>query len=206
LRYADNWVSKRGYKIEEFDVSAWESEVEAVSESWRGSRTIRRKEVRFLNRPIVMEDEPGVRRFGLFSTDQRLEAFIFFDPLFLGDQINGYVTCIKRRLPAANGYLESAIMKRAIEVFKSEAVPYIWLGLSPFANIQNQEFRCNRPLDWISRYSYSSNWFNRYLYNFKGHSEYKRRYQGEEFKVYYASRSRTNVLRLMTLASLCGAF
>ena len=35
-------------------------QVEALSEAWRKTRTIKRKEVRFLNRPIVLADEPDV--------------------------------------------------------------------------------------------------------------------------------------------------
>jgi phosphatidylglycerol lysyltransferase len=206
LRYADNWVTRRHFEIREFGLDKYRDQVEEISEAWRATRTVRHKEVRFLNRPIVMDDEPNVRRFGLFDPEGRLEAYLFLDPLFHHGVITGYVTCIKRRRPACNGYAETAIMKRAIETLQAEGVPSLWLGLSPFAKIENEEFHHNRMLHHASRYLYGADWFNRLFYNFRGHSEYKQRFQGEEHKVYYASRARFNTYRLISFASLCGVF
>jgi len=61
LRYASNWCTRRDYRIVEasFD-EVHPDEVETVSEAWRKTRTVKQKEVRFLNRPIVLEDEPTV--------------------------------------------------------------------------------------------------------------------------------------------------
>ena len=206
MRYADNWVSRRGFRIAEANIADHEQEIEFVSETWRKSRTIKRKEVRFLNRPIPMIDESGVRKFFLFSPAGSIEAFVYFDPLYSAGQLSGYVTCIKRRLPDCSTYGETAILKRAIEQFQREGVPALWLGLSPLAQIENQQFRTNRVLHWTSRYLYDAGWFNRWLYNFKGHSQYKQRFRGEESKVYFASKARFNGLRLAAFASLCGAF
>ncbi len=206
LRYADNWINKRGYRIAEGSLIAQEAEVAEISEQWRGTRQIKRKEVRFLNRPIVMADEPGVRRFFLYDADNRMEAFVFFDPLFSQGQISGYVTCIKRRRPETSQYAEPAIMKRAIETFQKENVGSVWLGLSPLADIENREFRANRWLHWTSRYYHSAGWINKYYYNFLGHTQYKKRFRGQEQQTFFASPVRFNELRLLTLASLCGAF
>ena len=117
LRYADNWVSRRGFRIAEANIADHEQEIEFVSETWRKSRTIKRKEVRFLNRPIPMIDESGVRKFFLFSPAGSIEAFVYFDPLYSAGQLSGYVACIKRRLPDCSTYGETAILKRAIEQF-----------------------------------------------------------------------------------------
>jgi phosphatidylglycerol lysyltransferase len=206
LRYADNWVTRRGFVIREFSFETDRDQVERVSESWRATRTVRKKEVRFLNRPIVMQDEPNVRRFGLFDDQGTLSAFVIFDPLFHGGQLIGYVTCIKRRTPDCNGYAESAILKRAIEVFQHENIPSLWLGLSPLANLVDVEFRANRLMHRICNYYYNAGWFNRWFYNFRGHSEFKRRFGGEEHRVYYASRVRINTYRFLNFASLCGVF
>ncbi|MEZ6096995.1 MAG: phosphatidylglycerol lysyltransferase domain-containing protein [Pirellulaceae bacterium] len=206
LRYADNWTRRRGMQVREFSADSIRHEIELVSEAWRTTRTVRRKEVRFLNRPIVVADEVGVRRFGLFESDGSLQAFVFFDPLFKDNQIVGYVTCIKRRRPECNGYVETAIVKRAMEVFQSENIPSLWLGLSPFYKIENETYRSNRWMHHTTRYYHQAKWFNRWLYNFQGHSEYKKRFAGEEHKIYYASRVRWNTFRFLTLASLCGVF
>jgi lysylphosphatidylglycerol synthetase-like protein (DUF2156 family) len=206
LRYADNWVTRRGFRIAEANIADHEQEIEAVSESWRKSRTIKRKEVRFLNRPIPMVDESGVRKFFLFSPSGRIEAFVYFDPLYSSGQLSGYVTSIKRRLPDCSTYGEPAILKRAIEQFQRDGVSSLWLGLSPLAQIENRQFKSNRFLHWTSRYLHKAGWFNRWLYNFRGHSQYKQRFRGEESKVYFASQARFNGLRLAAFSSLCGAF
>lgn len=206
LRYADNWVTKRGYRIEEGTIADREAEVLEVSERWRSTRTISRKEVRFLNRPIPMTDEPDVRRFFYVSPAGRLEAFVFFDPLYEGGRLAGYVTCIKRRIPESSTYAEAAIMKRAIETFKRENVSRLWLGLSPLADIEDRLFQPSRGLHWVGRYLHHAAWFNRLCYNFHGHTQYKKRFRGNEVKMYYASRSPNNTLRILTFCSLCGAF
>ena len=101
LRYAENWVTKRGFRIEEAGFKEYESEILGVSESWRATRTIKKKEVRFLSRPIVMNDELDVRRFFLFDAAGKIAAFVFFDPVYEAGRVTGYVTCIKRRQPDA---------------------------------------------------------------------------------------------------------
>ncbi len=204
LRYADNWMSRRGYAIREGSFSDDPEQVEHVSESWRQTRTVKRKEVRFLNRPIVLDDEPGVRRFMLYDAANQLQAFVVFDPLWRDGKVSGYVTCMKRRMPELPQYAEPAIMKRAIEVFQAENVPAVWLGLSPLATIENRQFRTNRMLHWTTRYYHQAGWINRYFYNFQGHTHFKQRFRGEEQLVYYASRCWWNTRRLLALSSLCG--
>ena len=52
LRYAANWTKRRGFRVEELDVSSVDADqIEDVSEAWRKTRTVKRKEVRFLNSP-----------------------------------------------------------------------------------------------------------------------------------------------------------
>ncbi len=207
LRYADNWIKKHGYEIREanYDLVSPE-QVEAVSEAWRKTRTIKKKEVRFINRPIVLYDELDVRKWFLFDQAGRMMAFIFFDPIYSQGQLTGYVACIKRRHPDSPVYAEHSIMKRAIECFQAEGRSVLKLGLSPLANIENQTHRCNRLLHFTSRYYHSSKWINRYLYSFVGHTQYKKRFRGREEKLYYASPVLFNEMRLICLASLCGFF
>lgn len=206
LRYADNWVRKHGFQTVEINVRQREAEIAALSEAWRSTRTIKRKEVRFLNRPIVLDEEPDTRRFGLIDAQQRLVAFVFFDPVYADGKVRGYVTCFKRRLPDAPPAAEPAIMKRAIEHFQKEGLQQVWLGLSPLANIENRDFPCNQCLHWATRYYHRAGWLNKYFYNFQGHTQYKSRFRGREVKVYYATPVWWNTYRLLTLSSLCGAF
>lgn len=205
LRYASNWTRKRGYQIIESDfVDGTSDEVEEVSEAWRKTRTVKRKEVRFLNRPIVLANEPDVRRFFLRAPNQQLLAFIFLDPIFQNGKTIGYVTSFKRRHPDAPLYAEHAIMKRIIEKLKEEGVSELRLGLSPMAEIEDQKFKYSRLTSRLLKSGFNSKWLNQRFYNVAGHAEYKRRFRGEEQKVYFASRSRTNLVSMLALIGLCG--
>ena len=111
--------------------------IEAVSLAWRATRRVKRKEVRFLNRPFVSADEPGTRRFYFLDAQQRMLAFVVFEPLYRDGRLIGYVACSKRRHPDAPVYAEQAILKHAIEVFQREGCQELRLGLSPLAWIAN---------------------------------------------------------------------
>ena len=95
-------------------------------------------------------------------------------------------------------------MKTAIEQFQREGVAHVWLGLSPLAQIEDREFRFNRPFHWSLRYLHGAGWLNKHFYNFVGHTQYKSRFRGNEEKTYYATPARFNSYRLLALASLCG--
>lgn len=204
LRYSENWILRRNHRIEEASLKTHEAEVVALSDSWRATRKIKHKEVRFLNRPIVLADEPDVRHFFLRDETGKITAFVFFDPVYSGGKIIGYVTCFKRRLPETSQYAEPAIMKTAIERFQREGIPHVWLGLSPLAQIEDRQLRHNRLLHWSMRYLHGAGWLNKHFYNFVGHTQYKSRFRGTEEKTYYATPARFNSYRLLALASLCG--
>jgi phosphatidylglycerol lysyltransferase len=220
LRYAYNWITRRDYQIIESDFDQVDvNRVEAISEAWRKTRTVKQKEVRFLNRPIVLEQEPGVRRFFLVDADQNLQAYVFLDPLYQDGKIVGYVTSFKRRHPDAPQYAEHAIMKYAIEKLKAEGVGRLNLGLSPCAwidegNVKDgdvESSEINHPQfekSWFTQFmfskTYNSKILNRRVYNLVGHANYKRRFRGREEKVYFASRSKFGFRQFASLISLCG--
>jgi phosphatidylglycerol lysyltransferase len=198
LRTAEAWTSRRGYTVREDTTKrVGQEQIESVSLAWRATRIVKHKEVRFLNRPFVAADESGTRRFFFFDADERLLAFVFFDPLHRDGRLFGYVACSKRRHPDAPVYAEHAIMKHAIEAFQREGCQELRLGLSPFAWIEDREFRCNWLLSRLFRRSFSSWAFNKFVYNVRGHAEYKRRYRGREEKVYFAKDTRFNPLQLL---------
>ena len=206
LRYAANWIQRRSFEVREcsFD-DVNEADVEAVSEAWRNTRTVKTREGRFLNRPIVIAaPEPGVRKFYLFDADNRMLAFIFLDPIYRNGQIAGYVTAFKRRHPDAPKYAESAMMKMIIEKLKAEGVAQLNLGLSPAAWLEDNHYKCNWWTSKILKTMFRSRISNQYLYNLAGHADYKRRFRGREVKTYFASASRFNSARLIALVGLCG--
>lgn len=205
LRYAANWSERRDYRIIEADFDTiTPDDVETVSEAWRQTRTVKRKEVRFLNRPIVLEDEPDVRKFFFLSPENQLLAFVFLDPIYRDGQRIGYVTSIKRRHPDAPIYAEQAIMKYAIEALQQEGAQELRLGLSPLAWIEDDEFRRSWMTHRLFRHAFNAKWVNQYFYHMRGHGDYKRRFRGREEKLYLAARRRFNPVRFLALVVLCG--
>lgn len=204
LRTAEAWTSRRGFTTrEEATDCVGVKQIESVSLAWRATRPIKRKEVRFLNRPFVTSEEPGTRRFYHFDVAQRMLAFVFFDPIFRESRLIGYVACSKRRHPDASVYAEQAIMKHALEVFRDEGCEELRLGLSPFAWIEDREFRSSWFVRKAFRYAFASKLVNRLFYNVQGHSEYKRRYRGREEKVYFATQSMCDPVQLAALIKVC---
>ena len=205
LRYAANWCARRNFQIIEarFD-TIHPDQVEDVSEAWRKTRTVKQKEVRFLNRPIILEDEPDVRKFFFLSPEGKMLAFVYLDPLYRDGRLIGFVTSIKRRHPDAPMYCEQAIMKHVIEKLKTEGQQELKLGLSPLAWIEDDHFRPSGVTSRVFQHSFEAKWVNRYFYHLKGHADYKRRFRGREEHVYFCSNRGFSLYRLFALVGLCG--
>ena len=204
LRYAANWTHRRGLEVCELPSEpAVLAEVAEVSREWRESRTISNREVRFLNRPLVLEAEQDTRRFFLRDPAGKIQAFVFFDPLYRAGRVIGYCTCFKRRRPEATSYAEAAIMHQAIRQFRSEDRETLSLGLSPMAWITNTRFRRNPFLHFSFRYAFRAWWVNRYFYSLVGHAEHKRKFRGIERPTYYASQVLLNDLRVAAMLREC---
>lgn len=207
LRMATNRMRKRGYVTRECAMSELDrAEVQNLSDAWRQTRTIRRREVTFLNRPLVLEDEPDVRRFFTFDAEGKLVAFGFFDPVYENGEVVGYSTSFKRRLPEADLKAGQAITRVAIEQFQREGRKYLFLGLSPMADIADRDFKYNRLASLWFRFAFNNRLFNMYLYNLQGHAEHKREFRGISEQTYYASQNRLALPSLFKLAYVCRIF
>lgn len=207
LRMATNRMEKRGYVTRECALSEVDlREVWNLSEAWRDTRTIKRREVVFLNRPFDLGDEPDVRRFFTFDASGKLVALGFFDPLYENGEVIGYSTSFKRRLPEADLKAGQAITRLAIEQFQREGRKYVFLGLSPMADIADRDFRCNPMVAAWFRFAYRNRLFNRYLYNLQGHAEHKREFRGEALQTYFASDKILALPRLFMLMVACDIF
>lgn len=203
FRYAANWLKRRGFEICEMELTPTVlAEVKMLSERWMKTRKVR-KETAFLNRPLDLEPQPDVRRFFLVDANKRIQAFVFFDPMYEDGDVIGYVTTFKRRRPDAPAAAEQGICKVAIDQFTQEGKSIVRLGLSPFAGIADDRFRYNRLLKYVFRYYYGAGWVNRYFFNLQGHAEFKTRFRGVAEKTYFASPSCINDVRLFALIRLC---
>jgi phosphatidylglycerol lysyltransferase len=207
LRYAFNRISKLGYVTREHSFASLDfHEVNAVSEAWRRTRTVHGREIAFLNRPIVLGDEPDVRKFFTFDRDQKLVAFAFFDPVYENGRTVGYYNQIKRHLPGVDPRMTNAMMCHAIKQFKQEGRKWLFLGISPFADIKHVEDNGFKRSWWVKRCfrtAYKNPLFNRYVYPFRGLHEHKRRFHAVTEQTYYASNRYPSLLRMLKMLVAC---
>ena len=121
-----------GYVIAEHSADSMNrQEMKMVSERWRQTRRLKNREMTFLTRPVVLNDEIDVRKFFALDRHGTLQAFAFFDPIYEGGTVMGYLCSAKRRLPEADALVGYAILHSAIRTFQSEGKKYLSLGLCP---------------------------------------------------------------------------
>jgi lysylphosphatidylglycerol synthetase-like protein (DUF2156 family) len=207
LREAVNRMVKRGFITRECSLAeVGIDNVKAVSEAWRRTRSAREQEVAFLNRPLVLAEEPDVRRFFTFNRDGNLVAFGFFDPVYEGGKVVGYTSQHNRHLPEADAMVHFAIKRIAIETFQKERLKVLHLGLSPFADAFNdEEFKADRH--WMTSLyfdrAYKSWLFNRFIFANRGLEAHKRIYRGEQAQNYYAFNRLPSLPRVVKLMRAC---
>jgi lysylphosphatidylglycerol synthetase-like protein (DUF2156 family) len=197
-------ANAEGYVIRESSAEAVGiAEIKCVSERWRQTRTYKDREVAFVNRPIVHEDEVDVRKFFAFDREGKVIAFSFFDPIYAGGQVVGYSTSFKRRIPEADSFICSAILQFAIDTFRSQGRKILYLGLSPLADIEDKEFRHHALLSRAFRHAFRCPLFNRFVYPLQGHASHKRDYQGVSEQTYFAFNKRFALPSVLKLLRAC---
>lgn len=72
--------------------------IRAISDEWISTRVARRRELAFLTRPAVFDDEPGVRKF-YASVNGEVIAFAYFSPMYDAGRVTGYLFDIHRHIP-----------------------------------------------------------------------------------------------------------
>jgi phosphatidylglycerol lysyltransferase len=206
LRNAINLAAKRGYSARECQLSSIDiAQVTALSEAWRRTRTIDSREVAFLNRPMVVADEPDVRKFFLFDPNEKIVALGCFDPIYESGAVVGYVAQQNRYGASAALFADYAIKCRAIETFRAEGKRWLYLGLSPFAYIEDKDFLPHK--NWLVRrgfrWAYTSTLFNRFFYPLQGHEAHKRHFRGVPQQTYYCFNRLPSLPRLLRVLRAC---
>lgn len=87
------------------------------------------------------------------------QAFAFFDPIYKGGEVVGYLCSAKRRLPEADTLVGYAILHRAIRTFQNEGKATLSFGLSPLCGIEDKELSSNRLVSFGFRAVYRSRLF-----------------------------------------------
>jgi lysylphosphatidylglycerol synthetase-like protein (DUF2156 family) len=206
LRKAIALAAKRDYTTRECSFASLDlTEVTAVSEAWRRTRTVRTREISFLNRPIVLGDEEDVRKFFTFDSSGKIVAFGFFDPVYQDGRTIGYAPHVKRRLPDADPFILNAMMCHAMTTFQREGIGWMFTGLAPFADIPRQKDNDFKRSWWVwrcFRTAYKNPLINRFVYPFQNLHEHKRQYRGAMEQTYYAT-SHPSLRRIFKLLSVC---
>jgi lysylphosphatidylglycerol synthetase-like protein (DUF2156 family) len=206
LRNAVNRMARTGGTIRECSLSEIGiAEVKTLSDHWRRTRQIRRREVAFLNRPLVLADEPDVRRFFAFDRHDRPLAFQFFDPIYDAGDVVGYLSQHSRHLPEADPTIQFALKSHAIRTFQQEGRRVLYLGLSPFAYIEDRDFAPRK--NWVTRrlfrFAYTNYVFNRFFFPLQGIELHKREFRGVAEQSYFAFNRLPAVPRLLRLLVVC---
>jgi lysylphosphatidylglycerol synthetase-like protein (DUF2156 family) len=207
LRLSINRAAKLGHVTRECSFKDLDAvQVQAVSDAWRQQRTVRTREVSFLNRPMVFEDELDVRKFFTFDADGRIIAFSSFDPVYEGGRTVGYCNQIKRHLPGADSLVANAMTCHVIMKFQEEGLKYLLLGISPFADIKGIHDDTFRRSWWVwrcFRTAYRNPMLNRLVYPLRSLHEHKRQYCGITEQTYYATNRRPSLIRVLKMARAC---
>jgi lysylphosphatidylglycerol synthetase-like protein (DUF2156 family) len=204
LRKALKRATNIGYVIKEISsASIGIDKIEAVSDGWRQTRTYKDREVGFVNRPIVLGDEADVRKFYAFNGDGDLVAFSFYDPIYQDGQVVAYSTSFKRRLPDSDPFICSAILQSAIDAFREEGRKWLFLGLSPMADIEDKEFRHSAFLSASFGHAFVCPLINRFFYPLQGHAAHKREFRGSAEQTYFAFNRGLALPRMLKLLRAC---
>ncbi len=206
LRTATNRMTTGGFVTRESSLAEVGcGNVQAVSDAWRRTKQNHNRETAFLNRPLVLAEELDVRRFFTLDRDGKLVAFQFFDPIYNDGNVIGYLSQHSRHLPEADAAVHVAIKRFAIETFQKEGRKYLCLGLSPFADIADEDFADRR--NWLVhhafRFAYANPLFNRYVYAVQGLDTHKRVFRGVPQQTYCAMNTWPSLPRIAKLMVAC---
>lgn len=206
VRYSERWLLKQGFTlVDDTNSLAALDHVERMSERWRATRIVKRREMQFLNRPFRAKLGEGMRRFMLLDPDGEPIALLDLDPIFENGEIAGYTTSFKRKLPNITPHAEIGLTKFAADRVRDEGSRFLTLGLSPLAAIEPSGFGESALLRGAFGKLYASSWINRRIFNLQGQAAFKRRFHGTEEPVYIAFRG-LSPLQMLGVLRLCKVF
>jgi phosphatidylglycerol lysyltransferase len=199
-----NRADCRSYTIAERSVTSLDrEELQTVSERWRQTRGVKNREMTFLTRPAILDDEVDVRKFFTFDRKGSLQAFAFFDPIYKRGEVVGYLCSAKRRLPEADTLVGYAILHRAIRTFQNEGKAILSLGLSPLCGIEDKELSSNRLVSFGFRAVYRSRLFNELIYPLQGFAAHKGAFCGSAEQTYCAFPRGLALSQLIKMPRAC---
>ena len=204
FRSAMNRAACCSYTIAERPVSSLDrNELQTVSERWRRTRGVKNREMTFLTRPAILDDEIDVRKFFTFDGSGSLQAFAFFDPICAAGKVVGYLCSAKRRLPEADALVGYAMLYQAIRTFQEEGKATLSLGLSPLCCVEDNQLPGNRLMSFAFHTVYHSRLFNDFVYPLKGFARHKGAFCGSAEQTYCALRRGRALSQLVKMPRAC---
>lgn len=197
LRTSINKAHKDGVRFVEMSSGKNDDE---LSREWIRTRTIRSREVVFLIRTKDQEYQEGTRRFYAYLGEELL-GFIHFDPAYEDGKVIAYVPNISRFSPKFKQGIFYPLMVYAMDKFKEEGIPYLFLGISPtVVDLVNDKPSEPKLVKMIVKLLYR---YGNMFYSFKGLHFTKSRFQGREVKTFCAHKYRVPALSFLGLFRMC---
>lgn len=205
LRRARNRAERSGLSVTEArDCEALRFELKQLSNRWISTRSVKRRELSFLVRPLAFEPESGVRIF-IANQGARLHGFVIFDPRYRVGCNVGYTASILRTEPDAPAGTVDFILLSAIEQLRREGVQSLSLGVMPFHNLDEAVITKDvtaRPLFKLLRIIARRDCAP--FLNISGLNFHKSRYCPRTEPVYLAAKSSSGLLPMTLLTRACG--
>ena len=194
LRQWKNKCVREQVEVEEIDLSQCNiiPEIESLSETWLRNKG--GKQLSFINRPFLYQDEEDTRCF-IAKQHNKLIGISVFDPLYRDNKVIGYYHNVDRIVDEAPHGVSPYLILRAMEAFKKEQVEILSLGMSPLYSL-GKEFNYNKVSRKLLRYSYNN---MNFLYPFQGNTNHKKKFAGEQKRVYFCSTKGNRVWDIFLL-------
>lgn len=146
-----------------------------------------------LTRPLVLEDEEGVRYFWA-RQNGRLLALAVFDPMYRDGRVIGYLHNASRAIQGAPNGTNDAIVLHALGQFKAEGKETLSLGLSPLALRHGEAYPHNAWVTWAFDFIYRRCAF---IYPCQGNFFHKEKYCGRQDASFIAGTPTLNLYHLL---------
>ena len=201
LRQWRNKCHREKVEIKELDLSQCNdiAEIKSLSKSWLKSKG--NKSLYFLNRPFLYQHETDTRCF-VARQHGKLIGITVFDPLYRAGKVIGYYHNIDRIAENAPHGVSPFLVLEAMDVFRQEKVETLSLGMSPLYQL-GAEFNYNKISRKVLRFSYKN---MNFLYPLQGNANHKRKFAGEQQRVYFCSIKGNNLWEIFILMKAIGIY
>lgn len=176
------------------------SVVQEISSRWLSEMKTVNNEMKFFTRPIdfIFDKNNNVRLFVAKNNHNKIEGFLFLDPLYNKGEVFGYYADIIRVNPdAPSGTTTILLLESMKKIFQENKESYT-LGLSPFHKIGKVHFvnkdipsRFNRADNRLMTFLFRNIFdYGNFLYNAKDQAFHKERFNAEVQRTYCCSRKK----------------